>query len=76
MSDLTERQQIVLDIITRHVKPVCIASLRELAAELGFAHPTGILSHLAALEKKDRIRRRKGKIGIEVVPQEVPNGDA
>lgn len=69
-SDLTERQQEVLAVIKRHVKPVCTASYREMMAELGINSPNGFVCHVRALKKKGVIDYRAGRTGIVLVDQE------
>ena len=70
--ELTDRQQAVLAVIRKHVRPVCTASYREMMAELGIRSPNGFLCHVRALKNKGVIDYRPGRPGIEVL--EVPNG--
>jgi repressor LexA len=61
MENLTERQQQVLDFITRciemHGAP---PTLREISAHIGTSGTVTALHHVEAIEKKGHLRRREG----------------
>lgn len=58
MSDLTPRQQQVLDYIVAHVHEHGYPpTVREIGAYFGVRSPQGVTCHLDALEKKGRIVR-------------------
>lgn len=65
---LTEKQAAVLEFIQNN--PVLYSpTVREIAAAMGYRSPHAVSVHLAALEKKGRIRRNAGKSrNIEVLP--------
>jgi repressor LexA len=64
---LTDRQKQVYEFIRTNIG-FYGPTVREIAAALGIKSPNGVVCHLAALEKKGYISRRKrvGR-GIEVV---------
>lgn len=64
---LTDRQKQVYEFIRTNIA-LYGPTVREIAAGLGIKSPNGVVCHLAALEKKGYINRRKrvGR-GIEVV---------
>jgi repressor LexA len=65
---LTGRQRQVLDEVTRSVEERGYPpSLRELAAKLKVAGTRAIEKHLAALEKKGRLRRGVGARALELL---------
>lgn len=62
MDKLTERQQEVLDYISRQQASTgVIPSTREIQEFFGFASQTAAMNHLKALERKGVISRRAGK---------------
>ncbi|MEM7207900.1 MAG: transcriptional repressor LexA [Pseudomonadota bacterium] len=72
MDELTERQQQVLDCISRHLKlhgmPPTVA---EIAAALELSSPNGVRGHLQALAKKGAIELiPNASRGIRIVQQE------
>jgi repressor LexA len=64
--NMTNRQKEVYDFIRQNIG-FYGPTVREIAAALGIKSPNGVMHHLAALEKKGYISRRKrvGR-GIEV----------
>jgi repressor LexA len=69
--NLTQRQQEVLDYITRtQATAGLIPSTREIQEHFGFASQTAAVNHLRALEKKGIIQRQPGKArAVAVVSQ-------
>ena len=55
---LTKRQQEVYEYISQNIN-FYGPTVREIAAALGIKSPNGVVCHLAALEKKGYISRRK-----------------
>lgn len=74
MADLTQRQQMVLEFVTRHLDTHGYPpTLREIAAHLGVNGTLGVAKHLDALERAGVIRREAGSSrGISVVGRGVP----
>jgi len=70
MQQLTERQQMVLQIINDHIARHGNApSQREIAASLGINGTLGVMKHLQALERKGYIVRRQGSArGVALPP--------
>ena len=61
MTDLTRRQQQVLDFIRAHLEHQGYPpTLREIAAHLGVNGTLGVSKHLDALERKGQLRRHGG----------------
>jgi repressor LexA len=71
MDELTQRQQKVLDFLSRHIRQHGFPpTLRDIAAHLGVSSTFGVMRHLAALEKKGWIRRQAwGSRGITLLPR-------
>ena len=69
---LTKRQQEVLSYIEEQTR-LYGPTVREIAAALQIKSPNGVVCHLAALERKGRIRRLPGisrGIQLRATPQE------
>lgn len=68
---LTQRQKRVFDFICRQLDEQGICpSIREIAQEMGFSSPNGVMCHLRALEKKGLIEREdKISRGIALTEQ-------
>lgn len=65
---LTEKQATMLQWIVDN-RVLHSPTVREIAAAMGYRSPHAVSVHLAALEKKGRIRRNAGKSrNIEVLP--------
>jgi len=73
MPDLTDRQTWVLDWIREFIAREGIPpTVREIAEGMGSASHTAPLCHLAVLEKKGHIRRRKNTPrGIVILDQPI-----
>ena len=70
MNDLTQRQELLLSIITERIqKEGRSPSIPELMEVMGVSSPNGIAKHLHALEAKGHITRDKGARGIKLVVQ-------
>lgn len=55
---LTKRQQVIFDFIRKQIDDFGNApTIREIADEMGFRSPNGVMCHLTALEKKGLIYR-------------------
>lgn len=55
---LTKRQQVIFDFIRKQIEDFGNApTIREIADEMGFRSPNGVMCHLTALEKKGLIYR-------------------
>lgn len=69
METLTERQEEILEFISRFVEKNRIPpSIREIQEHFGFESTNAVADHLAQLEKKGRLRRRPGiSRGIEIL---------
>ncbi|BCS51856.1 transcriptional repressor LexA [Geobacter sp. SVR] len=65
MIALTERQQKVLDFITRFTQTHGYSpTVRDIAAHLGVSSPSGVNRHLEALEKKGWLKKTGASRGI------------
>jgi repressor LexA len=61
-STLTKKQKTVFALIQRRIREFGTApTIREIAEEMGFLSPNGVICHLRALEKKGLIHREKNK---------------
>lgn len=70
MNDLTQRQELLLTIITEQIKKHGRSpSIPELMVIMNVSSPNGIAKHLHALEAKGFITRDKGARGIRLVGQ-------
>ena len=71
MDELTQRQEEVLDFLSRYTRQHGFPpTLRDIAVHLGVTSTFGIMRHLAALEKKGWIRRQAGgSRGITLLPR-------
>ncbi len=78
METLTDRQQQVLEILSRFIATHGFPpSLRELAAQLGISGTLGVTKHLDALERKGYIRRQGGSSrGITLIAASQASGTA
>lgn len=75
-SDLTHRQQEILDYLKRtQRKTGLIPSTREIQHYFGFASQTAAMSHLRALERKRVILRLPGKARAVIFPDELDRGE-
>lgn len=61
VSDLTPKQQKVLDFIQERVREELPPTIREIAARLGFSSTGTVRDYFSALERKGYIRRGKNK---------------
>lgn len=69
---LTRRQQIVFDFIRNcMIEEGYGPTIREIADEMGFRSPNGVICHLTALEKKGLITRTNNKSRSIVLTEEV-----
>ena len=69
---LTKRQQIVFDYIRTCITDEGYApTIREIADEMGFASPNGVICHLTALQKKGLITRTNNKSRSIVLTDEI-----
>ena len=69
---LTKRQQNVFDYIRSCITESGYApTIREIADEMGFSSPNGVICHLTALEKKGLITRTNNKSRSIVLTEEV-----
>jgi len=69
---LTKRQQIVFDFIRNcMIEEGYGPTIREIADEMGFRSPNGVICHLTALEKKGLITRTNNKSRSIVLTEEV-----
>lgn len=75
MSELTDKQQKVLDIVRRNLmKTGQSPTIREIARELGVSSTCTVHKHLAALERKGLISKSKyGYRSIEIPGEFSPN---
>ena len=65
MIAITERQQMVLDFITRFTQTHGYSpTVRDIAAHLGVSSPSGVNRHLEALEKKGWLKKTGASRGI------------
>lgn len=72
MSELTDRQQRVLDAINAYWKKNHRSpSIRDLCDSLGIKSPNGVQQHLDALQKKDAITRSGDGSSRSIVTAEV-----
>ncbi len=69
MSSLTERQEVVFEVIRESIRERGVPpTIREIAKETSIASPNGVMCHVRALEKKGVIARvRNATRGIRVV---------
>ncbi len=58
---LTKRQKVVFQFIRKHIENGNAPTIREIADEMGFRSPNGVMCHLTALEKKGLIHRDGNK---------------
>lgn len=73
MSDLTKRQQEVLDYIALTIRErQCPPSVREIGKHFGIRSPNAVLWHLRALEKKRKIQVSGKHRGITIRGRRVP----
>ena len=69
---LTKRQQNVFDYIRKRMTEDGFGpTIREIADEMGFRSPNGVICHLTALEKKGLITRTNNKSRSIVLTEEV-----
>ena len=69
---LTDRQQTIFDFIRRLIEDRGYGpTIREIADEMGFASPNGVMCHLKALEKKGLINRTSNQSRSIVLTDEV-----
>lgn len=70
MIAITERQQMVLDFITRFTQTHGYSpTVRDIAAHLGVSSPSGVNRHLEALEKKGWLKKTGASRGIVLLRQ-------
>jgi repressor LexA len=73
---LTSRQRRVLEYVRAQVREKGVPpSVREIADRFGFRSTRSAFDHLRALQRKGRIRRRKGHRGLVVVGSEKGTGE-
>ncbi len=71
-STLTKQQQRIFDFIRRQINTKGSApTIREIAEEMGFSSPNGVMCHLHALEKKGLIERAGNKSRSIMLTSEV-----
>ncbi len=69
---LTKRQQTIFDLIRSRIEEFGYGpTIREIADEMGFASPNGVMCHLRALEKKGLINRTSNRSRSIVLTDEV-----
>lgn len=69
---LTKKQQVVFDFIRSRIADEGYGpTIREIADEMGFSSPNGVICHLTALEKKGLIHRSSHKSRSIVLTEEV-----
>ncbi len=69
---LTQRQQTIFDFIHHRIEEDGFGpTIREIADEMGFSSPNGVMCHLKALEKKGLISRSSNKSRSIVLTQQV-----
>lgn len=69
---LTRRQQVIFNFIRKQIEQSGSApTIREIAEEMGFKSPNGVMCHLRALEKKGLIRRGNFKSRSIMLTDEV-----
>lgn len=69
---LTKRQQTIFDLIRSRIEEYGYGpTIREIADEMGFASPNGVMCHLRALEKKGLINRTSNRSRSIVLTDEV-----
>lgn len=69
---LTDRQQQIFDFIRSQIEDRGYGpTIREIANEMGFASPNGVMCHLRALEKKGLINRTSNQSRSIVLTEEV-----
>jgi len=69
---LTKKQQVVFDFIRSRIEQEGYGpTIREIADEMGFSSPNGVICHLTALEKKGLIHRSSHKSRSIVLTEEV-----
>jgi repressor LexA len=69
MSSLTERQEVVFEVILESIRERGVPpTIREIAKETDISSPNGVMCHVRALEQKGMIvRARNATRGIRVV---------
>ena len=69
MSVLTERQEVVLEVILESIREKGLSpTIREIAKETDISSPNGVMCHVRALEEKGVIARaRNAARGIRVL---------
>lgn len=69
---LTKKQQVVFDFIRSRIEEEGYGpTIREIADEMGFSSPNGVICHLTALEKKGLIHRSSHKSRSIVLSEQV-----
>ena len=69
---LTKKQQVIFDFIRSRIEQEGYGpTIREIADEMGFSSPNGVICHLTALEKKGLIHRSSHKSRSIVLTEEV-----
>ena len=69
---LTNKQQVIFDFIRSRIEQEGYGpTIREIADEMGFSSPNGVICHLTALEKKGLIHRSSHKSRSIVLTEEV-----
>lgn len=69
---LTKKQQVVFDFIRSRIEQDGYGpTIREIASEMGFSSPNGVVCHLTALEKKGLIHRSSHKSRSIVLTEQV-----
>ncbi len=69
---LTKKQQIIFDFIRARIEQEGYGpTIREIANEMGFSSPNGVICHLTALEKKGLIHRSSHKSRSIVLTEQV-----
>ncbi len=69
---LTKKQQVVFDFIRSRIEQDGYGpTIREIASEMGFSSPNGVICHLTALEKKGLIHRSSHKSRSIVLTEQV-----
>jgi len=71
INNLTQRQELLLNIIEEQIKEGRSPSIPELMGIMGLSSPNGIAKHLHALEAKGHITRDKGARGIRLTRQNI-----
>ena len=69
---LTQRQKVIFDFIRSRIEDRGFGpTIREIADEMGFSSPNGVICHLTALQKKGLINRTNNKSRSIVLTDEV-----